>query len=158
MVVETYFSKATLYMERARASAGVGLRMLPLFTSGVSEVKRIGLIYGPLVPYDDIVYGARLAEQIGLESAWVSEAWGADGFVVATNLASITERVRIGLGIANVYTRTPSAIAMGISTLDMISKGRAMLGLGVSARALFSGESHRARYLQVSSPSSLCSG
>jgi F420-dependent oxidoreductase-like protein len=80
----------------------------------------------------DIVTCARYAEEAGLESVWISEAWGRDAFLALAAIASATQRIMLGTGIVNVYSRSPAALAMAITTLDELSKGRAILGLGSS--------------------------
>ena len=80
----------------------------------------------------DIVTCSRYAEEAGLESVWISEAWGRDAFLALAAVANATEHIKLGTGIVNVYSRSPAAIAMAITTLDELSKGRAILGLGSS--------------------------
>jgi len=80
----------------------------------------------------DIVTCARYAEEAGLESVWISEAWGRDAFLTLAAIASATQRVKLGTGIVNVYSRSPATLAMAITTLDELSMGRAILGLGSS--------------------------
>ena len=80
----------------------------------------------------DIVTFSRFAEEAGLESVWISEAWGRDAFLALAAVANATEHIKLGTGIVNVYSRSPAALAMAITTLDELSKGRAILGLGSS--------------------------
>ncbi len=80
----------------------------------------------------DIVSCARYAEEAGLESVWISEAWGRDAFLALAAVASATQRIKLGTGIVNVYSRSPATLAMSVATLDELSKGRAILGLGSS--------------------------
>jgi probable F420-dependent oxidoreductase len=98
--------------------------------------KRLGLAFGPSVPYDDILYGTKLADELGFESVWISEGWGADSLVTSTSLALATRKIGLGTGVLNVFSRSPSSIAMATASLDMASHGRAMLGLGVSSPPL----------------------
>lgn len=73
----------------------------------------------------------RVADQAGIESLWVLEdPDGWDAFAVLAAIARETERIRLGTGVTNPYYRHPSLIAASISTLDMLSGGRAFLGLG----------------------------
>ncbi len=74
------------------------------------------------------------ADALGYHSIWVGELWAADPFVTLTELALKTSRIRLGTSIVNVFSRTPSAIAQAIATLDVASKGRAILGLGTSGK------------------------
>lgn len=77
---------------------------------------------------------ARLAEDLGYDSIWVPEAWGYEQFQLLTEIALATTRLRVGTGIANVFSRSPGLLAMSVATLDEISGGRAILGLGTSGK------------------------
>jgi len=77
-------------------------------------------------------YG-RLAEACGYESLWVTERYfHEETFSLLGYLAASTERLRLGVGVVNPYTRSPALTAMGAATLDRLSGGRMMLGLGRS--------------------------
>jgi 5,10-methylenetetrahydromethanopterin reductase len=74
---------------------------------------------------------ARIADEAGIESIWALEdPDGWDAFAVLTAMARVTERIRLGTGVTNPYYRHPSLIAASVSTLDLLSDGRAFLGLG----------------------------
>jgi F420-dependent oxidoreductase-like protein len=60
------------------------------------------------------------------------EAWERDAFTILSELATCTERIHLGTGIINVFSRSPALIAMSAATLDDISGGRFRLGLGTS--------------------------
>ena len=75
---------------------------------------------------------ARIADEVGVDSAWVPEAWGRDCFTLLTQLAERTKRMRLGTGIVNVYSRTPAALAQHFATLDELSGGRMIAGFGTS--------------------------
>ena len=77
---------------------------------------------------------ARAADNFGYESFWTGASWGRDAFTVLTMLAAHTRRIGLGTGIVTVYSRTPGLIAQSIASLDVISGGRAILGLGSSGR------------------------
>ena len=74
----------------------------------------------------------RIADEVGVDSAWVPEAWGRDCFTLLTQLAERTKRIRLGTGIVNVYSRTPAALAQHFATLDELSGGRMIAGFGTS--------------------------
>ena len=74
----------------------------------------------------------RLAEEAGVETVWVAEAWGRDCFTILTLLARETTRISLGTGIVNCYSRTPAALAQHFATLDEFSGGRMLIGLGTS--------------------------
>jgi alkanesulfonate monooxygenase SsuD/methylene tetrahydromethanopterin reductase-like flavin-dependent oxidoreductase (luciferase family) len=75
---------------------------------------------------------ARIADEVGVDSAWVPEAWGRDCFTLLTQLAERTKRIRLATGIVNVYSRTPAALAQHFATLDELSGGRMIAGFGTS--------------------------
>jgi F420-dependent oxidoreductase-like protein len=87
----------------------------------------------------DVAGLARLAEDVGLESVWVSETWGSDAAVLAAWIAAHTERIAIGTGVLQMPARTPAAAAMVGLTLDHLSGGRLRLGLGVSGPQVVEG-------------------
>lgn len=73
----------------------------------------------------------QIADQAGIESIWIMEdPDGWDALAVLGALAQVTERIRLGTGVVNPYYRHPSLIAASISTLDLLSGGRAFLGMG----------------------------
>ena len=82
----------------------------------------------------DLIAVAQAADRLGYHSFWTGESWGRDAFTVLTMLACYTERIRLGTGIVTVYSRTPGLIAQSVASLDCISGGRAILGLGTSGR------------------------
>lgn len=77
---------------------------------------------------------ARLAEDLGYDSIWVPEAWGYEQFQLLTEIAGVTSRLALATGIANVFSRSAGLLAMSAATLDEISGGRAILGLGTSGK------------------------
>jgi alkanesulfonate monooxygenase SsuD/methylene tetrahydromethanopterin reductase-like flavin-dependent oxidoreductase (luciferase family) len=72
------------------------------------------------------------ADDAGVDSAWIPEAWGRDCFTLLTLLADRTKRIRLGTGIVNVFSRTPAALAQHFATLDELSNGRMIAGFGTS--------------------------
>src|SRR5499427_4769550 len=91
--------------------------------------------------YDRKLYlrAAKLADELGYDSFWVPEAWGYEIFTLLTEMAVATKRIKLGTGIVNVYSRSPGLIAMSAATLDEISEGRFILGLGVSGQRVIEG-------------------
>jgi len=77
---------------------------------------------------------AQLADDLGYDSIWIPEAWGYEQFQLLTEIALATKRLQLGTGIANVFSRSPGLLAMSVATLDEISEGRAILGLGTSGK------------------------
>jgi len=75
---------------------------------------------------------AEIADAAGVDSIWVAEAWGRDAFTLLAILADHTKRVRLASSIVNTYSRTPAALAQHFATLDEVSGGRMIVGLGTS--------------------------
>ena len=75
----------------------------------------------------------RIAEDAGVEAVFVAEAWGQDAFTLLVQLAERTTRIKLATGIVNFYSRSPAALAQHFATLDEISEGRAIIGLGASS-------------------------
>src|SRR4051795_1148448 len=95
---------------------------------------RIGLFlaYWPWFTPAEQVELAVLADERGLDSVWVSEAWGQDAVSVLGYVAARTERVAIGSGLMQIPARRATATAMAAASLDVLSGGRFRLGLGLS--------------------------
>jgi probable F420-dependent oxidoreductase len=95
---------------------------------------RLGLAFSGGVAPGDLVAGARLAEELGYESVWVAEGHGGDQFALLAACAVATRRIRLGTAISSVFVRTAPTIAMAAATVDDLSGGRFVLGLGTSHR------------------------
>jgi len=70
---------------------------------------------------------------------WVAESWGNDAFTFGAWVAAHTETIKIGTGVVQISARTPTATAMAAVTLDHLSQGRLILGLGVSGPQVVEG-------------------
>lgn len=81
---------------------------------------------------DRLFRQVEIADRAGVDTVWVAEAWGRDAFTLLTQLAERTQRIQLGTGIVNVYSRTPAALAQHFATLDELSGGRAIAGFGTS--------------------------
>ncbi len=91
--------------------------------------------------YDRKTYvkAAVLADRLGYDSFWLPEVWGYEVFSLLTEIALKTKRIKLATGIVNVFSRTPALIAMQAATLDEISGGRVILGLGTSGKKVIEG-------------------
>ena len=81
----------------------------------------------------------REAERLGYDSVWTAEAYGSDAFTPLAWWGAQTSRLRLGTGIAQLSARQPTATAMTAMTLDHLSGGRLVLGLGVSGPQVVEG-------------------
>ena len=82
---------------------------------------------------------ARRAEAAGYDDLWLADAGGMDGLTLAALVAQNTERVRIGIAVVPVYTRTPVVLASTATTIAQLAPGRFVLGLGTSSHAIIEG-------------------
>jgi F420-dependent oxidoreductase-like protein len=85
------------------------------------------------------------AERLGVDYVWSAEAWGHDAATPIAFVAARTSRVRLGTAIMQAGTRTPALVAMTAMSLDAMSGGRFILGLGVSGPQVIEGW-HGIRY------------
>ena len=79
------------------------------------------------------------AESLGFDSMWTAEAYGSDAFTPLAWWGSATSTLRLGTGVTQLSARTPAATAMAAITLDHLSGGRMILGLGVSGPQVVEG-------------------
>ncbi|MBM3221462.1 MAG: LLM class F420-dependent oxidoreductase [Candidatus Rokubacteria bacterium] len=89
--------------------------------------------------WDDVASYAVEAERLGVDYVWSAEAWGHDAVTPLAFVAARTSRVRLGTAIMQVGSRTPAMVAMTALSLDAMSKGRFILGLGVSGPQVIEG-------------------
>ncbi|QEV17856.1 LLM class F420-dependent oxidoreductase [Streptomyces alboniger] len=82
---------------------------------------------------------AQEAERLGYDSVWTAEAWGSDAFTPLTWIAARTSRIGLGTAVAQMAARSPVTTAMHALTLDHLSGGRMMLGLGLSGPQVVEG-------------------
>ncbi len=78
-------------------------------------------------------------EKAGLDTVWIPEAYSFDGVSAMGYIAAKTEKVTIASGILNIYSRTPTLLAMTAAGVDALSEGRCMLGLGASGPQVIEG-------------------
>ncbi len=79
------------------------------------------------------------ADRLGFHSAWTAEAYGSDAVTVLAWIAAKTERINVGTGIMQMPARTPAMTAMTAATLDLLTRGRFLLGLGLSGPQVVEG-------------------
>jgi alkanesulfonate monooxygenase SsuD/methylene tetrahydromethanopterin reductase-like flavin-dependent oxidoreductase (luciferase family) len=83
---------------------------------------------------EQAVERVRYAESLGYDSTYVTHIAGRDSLTVLAAYATATERIRLGTGVLPIYSRTPAATAQTAATIDELSDGRMVLGIGVSHR------------------------
>ena len=79
------------------------------------------------------------AERLGFDSAWSAEAYGSDAFTPLAWWGSRTQRITLGTSIAQLSARTPTAAAMAALTMDHLTGGRFVLGVGASGPQVVEG-------------------
>jgi len=79
------------------------------------------------------------AERLGADSVWMAEAWGFDALTPLAFLAAKTSRIRLATGIAQLGARTPALLAMSAMSMQKLSGGRFLLGLGTSGPQVMEG-------------------
>ncbi|HEX9775835.1 MAG TPA: LLM class F420-dependent oxidoreductase [Actinomycetota bacterium] len=102
---------------------------------------RIGIEinYAELQDRTAIVALARAAEDLGFDCIWCSEVYTYDAFTTLTHIACNTTRINLGTNIAQIYARTPALTATTAASLDQLSGGRMILGLGASGPQVIEG-------------------
>jgi probable F420-dependent oxidoreductase len=95
-------------------------------------MARIGVAFSGGLPPSDIVECVKLADELGYESAWVAEGHGGDQFAILAACAVGTRRIKLGTSISSVFVRSATTIGMAAATVDQLSGGRFILGLGSS--------------------------
>lgn len=107
------------------------------------DVSQVGVClraeYADGYSLDRVPELARLADDLGYHSVWLAESWGHEALVLASHIATVTEQIKVGTAIVNVYSRTPPLLAMAAATLVELFPGRLILGLGASTRDLVEG-------------------
>ena len=92
----------------------------------------IGINWQGKFDFKALIERAKIADEAGIHSMWIAEAWGRDAFTLLTLLAEHTRQVQLATSIVNIYSRTPAALAQHFGTLDELSGGRMIIGLGTS--------------------------
>ena len=114
---------------------------------------RISYSLGSLLTVDQVFECSKVLAKTNTDTIWVPETWGMENFSMLSVISKKLNRPRIGSSIINIYSRSPSLIAMGAATVDTISNGRLVLGLGTSSIPIveeFHGEKFEKPLLRMS--------
>src|ERR1700737_2624966 len=96
-------------------------------------MTRLAVFNSAVRTLDESIARTKVAERLGFDSAWVSQLPDArDAALVLAAYAHATERIKFGMGVLPIYTRHPTVMVQMAATLDEMSGGRFILGLGVS--------------------------
>jgi F420-dependent oxidoreductase-like protein len=101
---------------------------------------RLGLqlgywMFGPEDPLDLVLE----AERLGFDSVWTAEAYGSDAIAPLCWMGARTTRIKLGTAVLQISARTPACVAMTAATIDHLSGGRLILGIGVSGPQVVEG-------------------
>jgi len=94
---------------------------------------RIACSLGSLLSVNEVIECSKMLSKTNIDTIWVPETWGMENFSMLSTLSHMTTTQKIGSSIINIYSRSPSVIAMGAATVDTLSGGRLVLGLGTSS-------------------------
>jgi 5,10-methylenetetrahydromethanopterin reductase len=97
---------------------------------------RLGFSLGSLLSIKEIFDCAKILNKYSADSIWIPETWGMDCCSVLSRISNISKKSKLGSSIINIYSRSPALIAMSAVTLDTLSNGRFILGLGTSSRPI----------------------
>lgn len=94
---------------------------------------RVACSLGSLLSIDNVLQCSEIISKTKTDTVWVPETWGMENFSMLGAVSAKTSTQKIGSSIINIYSRSPSTIAMGAATIDSLSNGRLVLGLGTSS-------------------------
>lgn len=94
---------------------------------------RIGCSLGSLLSINNVLECSEIISKTNVDTIWVPETWGMENFSMLSAVSNKTNKQKIGSSIINIYSRSPATIAMGAATVDVLSEGRLILGLGTSS-------------------------
>lgn len=102
-----------------------------------ADRARRAIVFTPMETRREVLVDAAvLAERLGYEAVVVPEGWALDSTIVLAEMAVRTERIRLVAGVLSIWGRSPGTLAMTASGLADLARGRFVLGLGTSTRAL----------------------
>jgi alkanesulfonate monooxygenase SsuD/methylene tetrahydromethanopterin reductase-like flavin-dependent oxidoreductase (luciferase family) len=97
---------------------------------------RLAYSLGSLLSVEEIIGCSKILSNYNPDSVWIPETWGMEGYSMLSAVSQVIKNSKIGSSIINIYSRTPTLVAMGAATVDTLSNGRFILGLGVSSEPI----------------------
>ena len=94
---------------------------------------RISCSLGSLLSIKEVLNCAESISKTKIDTIWVPETWGMENFAMLSAISQKNNQQNIGSSIINIFSRSPTSIAMGAVTIDTLSEGRFILGLGTSS-------------------------
>src|SRR5262249_9160335 len=109
----------------------------PSWTRGYAPTRvGVGTFIGVGKALETSLQRVARAEELGYDSAYVTHIAGRHSLIGLAAYASRSERIKVGTGVLPIYSRSPVATAQAAATIDELSQGRMVLGLGVSHRTV----------------------
>ena len=97
---------------------------------------RLAYSLGSLLSIDQVLECSELLSHTNVDTIWIPETWGMENFSMLSMVSQKAPMAKIGSSIINIYSRSPATIMMGAATMDILSKGRLILGLGTSSASI----------------------
>jgi len=97
---------------------------------------RLSYSLGSLLTVEQVLACSRKLNELKPDTVWIPETWGMENFSMLSMASMENSFSKIGSSIVNIYSRSPSLVAMGAATVDTISNKRLVLGLGTSSKPL----------------------
>ncbi len=97
---------------------------------------RLGFSLGSLLSVEEIFDCAKVLNNYSVDSIWIPETWGMDCSSILSGISIMSKKPKLGSSIVNIYSRSPALIAMSAATIDTLSNGRFILGLGTSSKSI----------------------
>jgi len=97
---------------------------------------RISYSLGSLLTIKQVLECAKISEKYSPDTIWIPETWGMENFTMLNSVSQKNRHSKIGSSIVNIFSRSPTLIAMGAVTVDTISDGRLIIGLGTSSETI----------------------
>ena len=97
---------------------------------------RIACSLGSLLSINHVLECSQILSKTSVETIWIPETWGMENFSMLSAVSQKAPTKKIGSSIINIFSRSPASIAMGAATVDTISNGRLVLGLGTSSTSI----------------------
>ena len=94
---------------------------------------RIACSLGSMLSVNQVLECSEILSKTNVDTIWIPETWGMENFSMLSAVSNKTRIQKIGSSIINIYSRSPAVIAMGAATVDTLSNGRLILGLGTSS-------------------------
>ncbi len=99
---------------------------------------KVGIEFVPNEPLTKLAYYVKLAEDNGFEYCWITDHYNnRNVYMALTAIAAATNKIKVGPGVTNPYIRSPAVTASAMVTLDEVTSGRAVLGIGPGDKATF---------------------